>query len=89
MAKTLQGIWFEKKVLCPKCLVQPGQIHNYGIDRRGFWFKGRCPHCSSVIKWYRNTDLSVRKELPGVGEQLSLFHDYEVNYAYQGKKKRK
>ena len=63
MGKLFEGIRYEKKILCPKCLVQPESIYNYGTDQKGFWFKGRCPHCNNTIIWYRNVDLSFG-ELP-------------------------
>ncbi|ATW27273.1 hypothetical protein [Candidatus Formimonas warabiya] len=84
MPKTFNGIWCEKKVLCPQCLVPSGPIINYGADQQGFWFKGRCPHCSAVIKWYRKTDLSVSEATWAAGIQLSLFDEKEKS---AGKKK--
>lgn len=71
------------QVLCPKCLVQPGDIYNYGTDLQGFWFKATCPHCSSVIKWYRKTDLSTAETATAPGVQLSLFAAGEKKPAHR------
>jgi len=89
MTKTYKGIWFQTKVLCPKCLVQPGDIKNYGTDQQGFWFKATCPHCSNVIKWYRKADLSLPEVTTAAGEQMSLFNDGGKSQAHRRKIKRK
>lgn len=73
MTKTYQGIWCMNQVVCPKCLVKPENIHNYGTDQQGFWFKARCPHCSNMIKWYRKPDLSAGKASAAPGVQMTLF----------------
>lgn len=89
MTKTFKGIWFQTKVLCPECLVQPGDINNYGTDQQGFWFKAICPHCRNKIKWYRNADLSLPEVSMAAGEQMSMFNDEEKSLAYRRKIKRK
>lgn len=86
MGKLFEGIRYEKKILCPKCLVQPESIYNYGTDQKGFWFKGRCPHCNNTIIWYRNVDLSFGEASTAVGEQLSMYSDSRGNLIYKGEK---
>lgn len=89
MTKTFNGVWYDTKVLCPKCLVRPGKIKNYGSDQQGFWFKAVCPHCSNVVKWYRKTDLTLPEVTIALGEQMSIFNAGEQSTIYKKKPKEK
>lgn len=77
MTKKYMAVWYNNKALCPQCRVQPQNIKDYGTDKKGYWFKGICPHCKAIIKWYKNMDLSILDKDQAEGEQLSFFVSQE------------
>lgn len=72
MGKKLNGVWHQGHVLCPKCLVKPEKIRDYGADQKGYWFTALCPHCRLEVRWYRDQNFSGDVALAAEGEQLSL-----------------
>jgi len=87
VAKTVDGVWHENKVLCPKCLVPPGTISRYGSDSQGYWFKAKCSHCHTLVKWYKGFDLSIPKGLTVEGVQVFLREERERKKGSPGSKK--